>query len=542
MSSSKKSNLVFLLILLAYAVYAAIFIFRSSFVVGNERYFVLFDDAMISMRYAKNLVDGYGLVWNVGEERVEGYSNPLWVVWMAALHIAPVDDSKISLLVQTSGALFIILSLFFVRKIALDLSGSELVGLLSVVLTAFYQPLNNWALLGMEVSLLVLLVCASVYWLLRILRQGRFSVWPYILLGIGMLVRVDMAVPYLIGLIFMVFADTSNRRKHLVWGLGLFILSLGGQTLFRLVYYGDILPNTYYLKVTGYPVHLRIARGLYALFTFVWDSNWLLCLLPLTLLFFRRNRQVLILFALVLGQVAYSVYVGGDAWEHRGGSNRYIAVIIPLFFILFTYAAYMLIQSLFNRLKAKPEGTRMWGNLVLVIFVVIAMISFNFLQGNIKSLERWLLLRQPMFTVGSNYYVQIARDIEKITHPEARIAVVAAGTVPYFTERPAIDMLGKNDSWIAQLPAFVNSSFTDLEKFRPGHMKWDYDYSIGELKPDIVVELWGESKPAQKYILVDYVVGGAGGEYYFSLRKDSPNIRWDIVELCTGECLDKPSD
>ncbi|NLA36985.1 MAG: hypothetical protein GX868_15050, partial [Actinobacteria bacterium] len=40
------------------------------------------DDAYISYRYAQNLVDGHGLVFNVGEY-VEGYTNFLWTLWIA---------------------------------------------------------------------------------------------------------------------------------------------------------------------------------------------------------------------------------------------------------------------------------------------------------------------------------------------------------------------------------------------------------------------------------------------------------------------------
>ncbi|RKX21336.1 MAG: hypothetical protein DRP51_04400, partial [Candidatus Zixiibacteriota bacterium] len=36
------------------------------------------DDAFITFRYAENLADGYGLVFNPGGEPVEGYSNFLW--------------------------------------------------------------------------------------------------------------------------------------------------------------------------------------------------------------------------------------------------------------------------------------------------------------------------------------------------------------------------------------------------------------------------------------------------------------------------------
>ena len=33
---------------------------------------VLFEDAMISMRYARHLAAGHGLVWNIGEAPIEG--------------------------------------------------------------------------------------------------------------------------------------------------------------------------------------------------------------------------------------------------------------------------------------------------------------------------------------------------------------------------------------------------------------------------------------------------------------------------------------
>jgi len=62
--------------------WAALFIKGTSMVDANgHRYFALYDDAMISMRYAWNLTHGHGLVFNPGE-RVEGYSNLLLVLVM----------------------------------------------------------------------------------------------------------------------------------------------------------------------------------------------------------------------------------------------------------------------------------------------------------------------------------------------------------------------------------------------------------------------------------------------------------------------------
>jgi len=60
MKFNNKYQLAFYLLILAYIIYALLYIYKSSFIVAGERYFVLFDDAMVSMRYARNLAQGYG--------------------------------------------------------------------------------------------------------------------------------------------------------------------------------------------------------------------------------------------------------------------------------------------------------------------------------------------------------------------------------------------------------------------------------------------------------------------------------------------------
>lgn len=64
---------------------------------------LLFDDAMISMRYARNLAEGSGLLFNAGDPAVQGYTNLLWTLWMAVLHLLGLDGFQISLAIQVSG-------------------------------------------------------------------------------------------------------------------------------------------------------------------------------------------------------------------------------------------------------------------------------------------------------------------------------------------------------------------------------------------------------------------------------------------------------
>ncbi len=522
----KLSFTLFFLIALLYLVYASIYIYHTSFISSGERYFVLFDDAMVSMRYAKNLAEGYGPVWNAGEPPVEGYTNPLWVIFMAAFHLVPIPAAKISLAIQISGAIFLAVNLYFVYRIAQMVSDNFFVPLLATMLTAFYLPLNNWGLQGMEVSILTLLLTSSTWITLKNLKQKHFSFWPYLLLGVGTLVRIDMVVPYLVILGFLTIADPQNRKKNIVWGLGLLAAFLGSQTIFRLWYYGEPLPNTYDLKMSGFPLVTRVKRGLYVLLALIKQMNWVLCLIPFTLLLFRRDRTILLMFAIFGGQIAYSVYVGGDAWEHKGGSNRYIALAIPLFFTLFVYA----VDQIFQALAAKNELAHRcigWAaNLAVVAFVLASMVNFNFLI-NTRSLERWLLLRQPDFIEANKEYIDIANELKKFSTPQTRIAVVTAGAIPYFSELPAIDLLGKNDPIIARQINHLPNNIADV---RPGHMKWDYDYSIGELKPDVIVQVWGDIETVENYSDLYYVVIDTG-DRLFTVRADSSTILWERVTI-----------
>jgi hypothetical protein len=530
MKKFTKGNVIFLLILLVYGIYAGVYIYKTSFVVNGERYFVLFDDAMISMRYARNLADGYGLVWNPAGDRVEGYTNPLWVGFMAIFHFLPIPSSKLSLLVQISGAIFLITNLIFVKKIAESLTNSTLVALLAVVLTAFYTPLNNWGLQGMEVSALLLITSISVWLAMKSTRTNTFSPLIYILLGVSTLIRIDMAVIYVVILVYMVIVLPDQRRKNLIWGLGLFAFFILGQTIFRMVYYGEPLPNTYYLKVSGYPIILRIIRGLYVLFQFAWRFNWMLFLFPLTALIFRRDREIILLFIVFIAQVAYSIYVGGDAWEHKGGSNRYISIAMPIYFISFVYAAYLIKGAIIDKMHSDSKYLETAANIGLLIFILASMVNFNMIL-NVRSLERWALMRQPIFIEGNKEYVQIANALKKITTPDATIAVVSAGAIPYFTDLEAIDLLGKNDPVIAHEPSQGAMGIRSISDFRPGHMKWNYDYSIGQLKPDVIVQLWRDKDEAEAYIVKYYVIGGAENDLAFTLRADSENILWNQVNL-----------
>lgn len=521
----------FLLILVAYGVYAAIFIWKTSFFYQGERFFILFDDATISMQYARNLANGAGPVWNDGGEPVEGYTNPLWVGVMALTHLTSLPDRLMALPIQILGAILFMLSLVFVRKIARFLAhGNEWAGLIAVGMTAFYYPFSNWSLLGTEVSILLLMITAAAWMAICNHNKGVFSPWVYLLLGISTWVRFDMGVPYVVIWVFLLWFDRQHRRQHLIFGGAALLFFLLSQTILRVVYYGDWLPNTYYLKMEGISLWLRLERGLYVFAKFAWNLGPVFLLLTPLLLLFRRDRYVLLLAALLIAQVAYSVYVGGDAWEHRGGANRFIALGMPFFLILFTESIRCLFELIKQRALLTFDNARWVTGVVnggFIVFLALSLVNFNtLLDGN--SLRYWLLLQRSIFAPGSERYAIDGLFLKDLTSENARLLVGAAGNVTYFSRRFTYDMMGKADKIIAHEPIRIPSNLESLTFLQPGHLKWDYAYSIGQLQPDVVVELKQYTDDEAAPYLVNYEkVKINGHNMYFKLG--STNIRWDLV-------------
>lgn len=454
------------------AAFSFVFIVRASFLIDGRRYFTLFDDAMVSMRYARMLATGHGLVWNAGEPPVEGYTNLLWTLWMSLLHFTRVPDRLMSLLVSVSGAALVVLSALLaariVRRLAPDDDGRGETA--AALLVGACYPLLFWTLRGMEVGLLAWLVLLAVDLALGLAEDEERAAWPLgIVLAAMALTRSDGIVPALtIGACAVWSMPTTQRRRHALVVCGLPVLAVAAHTLFRLRYYGAPMPNTYYLKMSGVPASIRLGRGYAA----IKPAFVKYLLLPLLVAAANREayrrRPFAFVFAVPLVLVAYSIYVGGDAWEWMPVVNRYVAPGVPL--LLVGAAATFASEASPGRIGASRSALVAVCGTILVAAVVSG-----------PGFADWIR------TAGS--HVDEDRQIAEIgvlvrdtTSETTRIGVVWAGLIPYFSHRNAVDFLGKNDPVIARRPPVL--------PFYPGHDRFDYDYSIGVLRPDLVVQLW----------------------------------------------------
>ncbi len=508
----------------------AAFIARASFDLDGRRSFSLFDDAMISLTYARSLAAGHGLVWMPGEAPVEGYTNLLWTLGMALPHRAGLPEHLVSLPVQLLGALLLITTSVLAMRIARRQSDASWIAPATIAAICFCYPLVFWTLRGLEVGLVACLVTAAALLALRLVEapSGRDRAWLALLLAAAVTTRIDAVIFAAVVVAFLAASGRWARGAAVTAALAT-LAALGAQTVFRLAYYGALAPNTYYLKMSGHLLSERLARGVETFSHSVACTLWAPLGLGLALLALRRRSLTpseALLVALVLTGLAYSVYVGGDAWEWAHFANRYVSTVLPLLLVL----ALLGVEAL---LSARGAGAG-WGFGVAGLFVGgfalwrlpsygDAFAAFELLACALAGAALWLGRRAPLarsptaraavatlllfvligvangrplaeWLVDGGLHVRDdarkvrqALAIREATPADARIAVVWAGAIPYFSHRRAIDLLGKNDPVIAHGRArYV---------FWPGHDKWDYAYSIGRLRPDLVVELW---KPTQR--------------------------------------------
>ena len=529
-----------LLAILAALPLHAVFIARTGFEEGGERHFVLFDDAMISMRYGRNLADGHGLVWTPGGDAVEGYSNLLWTLWMAFVHVLPIPDSKTSLAVMITSVALLAATVWVVRGVALEVAPDRpAVAVGAAWLTALLYPLAYWSLRGMEVGLVALVVAGAVLLAARLQREptGRRLAGLAALMALGVLVRDDVVVPCAVVLAYAVLATPREARVRTGLALaGALAGALVAHTAMRLAIYDEPLANTYHLKLSGIPLGTRLDRGATALgYTLGAGLYAPLLLAGAHLLIatgWRRWRPEHLIAAIFAAVCAYSVYVGGDAWESTAFANRYITPAIPLVLVLAVAGAAALVRSaertrtwlclgLAAAAVAVPVAARGWypeslgvfrpattfenRELAAGVLLALALAAVPLARRAAAAAPGVLAAAAGALAVACLVALQTgpvsqwadsgaqgafldeawAREgllLRRTTPGGTPVAATAVGAVSYFSRRPTIDLLGKMDPAIARGPRRA-------ERFRPGHDKWNYEHSIGRLRPAVVVQL-----------------------------------------------------
>lgn len=421
------------------------------------------DDAFISFRYARNLANGYGLVYNLGE-RVEGYSNFLWVIICAGLHLLGLHQEKVAPFVSCAcGGALIIYVYSILRR---NLSVQPLSATVAVAFMALSMPFVVWASGGLETMAFTLLVFATFERL--VLRQGMGGVSGGVCALLLALIRTE-GIGWAVVILGMAAASNWGKlrpthAKSFQLGLTAAILtaSFGAFLLWRHSYYGEWFSNTAYAKA-GMSLP-RLARGWnYVAVQFLTMPG---LLLPVILLPFQKDRR-LGFWKIALMALAFPLYamlVSGDFMAF----GRFILPSIP-------FMACLVGMGLHDLSAILLPGA---GEMVTACVIGAGLLpgwDINLVPESIRARHHFRL-GAPIFRSefqqwrfekeNAEHWAINGKALKQIAKPGDSLVTGAIGAEGYYSDLHILDKAGLVTPTVARRE--VGPAVTST----PGHDKW----------------------------------------------------------------------
>jgi len=233
------------------AAIVAVFLLHAGYLAGVA------EDAFITFRFARNWVDGFGIVWNPGEAPVEGYTNFLWLVLSAGFQSLGIDPLRGA---QLAGVAASLATLVTTWRFGVVLLGWSPVGaLLPCAFLAVSGPFAAWAGAGLETNAFGALLVVGLFHVLLGFREQRQR---DLTLGFGalllaMLTRPEGLLVYGLVVFVLLLASAGAGRSPAATLRLLAPAVMATLSLFavyfawRWSYFGYPLPNTFYAKTGG---------------------------------------------------------------------------------------------------------------------------------------------------------------------------------------------------------------------------------------------------------------------------------------------------
>ena len=419
------------------------------------------DDAYISYRYARNLVEGAGLVYNPGEH-VEGFSNLLWTLLVAVgLALGWAADLVGHALGLASGAAALAATWLLARGFQ-AVPGWPAVFAPWVVLASV--PFTVWATSGMETPLFTAAVTAAF--------AAEQRGWLRSATALAIVATLTRPEGVLVALCVFGSRLVGQRR----WKSG--ALAYGGALLalsaFRLWYYGALLPNTFHAKVGGIP----FSRGIDYLWQFMAAGG--LALLPPAVVAVRGAPETWPAAAYVALTAVYVSAIGGDPFPHA----RFLVPAVPLLAAVGARGVGLTLGTPSSR-RALVVAAFLAAPVWFVVGVPgMATFGFGDPWHPLRTNRRGVAVRE---FVQANAFVQglterTATLLRQQTPPIRLLAAGGIGVIGYYSRLPLIDYFGLVDPTVATSAAEA----TEGALLLPGHQRSNADYVFSR-RPDFIV-------------------------------------------------------
>jgi arabinofuranosyltransferase len=470
------------------------------------------DDAYISFQYAKNWSLGRGIVFNPGE-RVEGYTNFLWVALLTPLYpLTRAVHWDFTRTVIHLNILLAVVDLGLVYLVARRLfSSSRLATAVPLVLLALDNSYLGYAASGLENHLVIgCMIGAVAVWQAR---PRRAWLWTGLLLSLLNMSRPDAALVVaafgLSALIAVVWRDPAfapePRRTtvaRVFATIGVYVVVYGAYFLWRWHYYGYLFPNTFYLKVGD--TFDAVQRGLGYTRSF-FENRYFVPAVALLALPGIRNSVVRWLVLIVLLHVPYVTYVGGDFYS----GHRFYVAVLPVFYLLAGWAVHR-VGARISRLRLWARARRSGPVVAPLIGVTSGAAAWLLSNFTLRGFETGPYTNEiVLFSEMVDNNVRYMKWLGTFAEPGASMALGDIGAAGFFADVKVIDTYGVVD------PVIAHRKIKGFGKGKPGHEKVASREYVMQRNPTYVK--WG------------YVPGDLRPYGYYLFTEFPPGFRTDAL-------------
>lgn len=407
------------------------------------------DDAYISFRYAHNLVRGEGLVFNSGEH-LEGMTNFLWVFVLAPFEAMGLDLFQVCELL--GGALGIGCIVLVARTaVLLDQPRRDLSQLWGALWLASSSSFVLYAKSGLEQPLAALLPIAGAFCLYRARARALLpapdqrTVRSYLiagmLLGAACMTRPELhLIAMLVGLPLAVDIIGTRRvgRAELAYAAGVLAITAPCH-LFRYLYYGSLVPNTFYVK-TGSDSTVW-GHGLNTILDMLQFNHTgvLVTLAPLAFLDRRKLAEKSAFAAICASFLVYYMRVGVDEMHW----HRLYIPALPFLCVLAGLGTRNLISLV---AEALPQKRLVVGGLSAAAWAGFVWLAFFNLRTTYEA-ERGF---NGHGDLAGTYHPDLGKFLVRHERPGGLVAFQDMGSTPYYApDLNFLDFFGLVDSTVA---------------------------------------------------------------------------------------------
>lgn len=413
------------------------------------------DDAYILFRYAENWVATGIPAWNPGQPPVEGYTGTLYLALLAAAHAIgfPLEPTA-----KEIGIFAYTLTGFLVWLILRQLGIRPLVQGLACLLYFSAAFLFPHALSGLETTVFVALLTLAVYLSLRAVDCQRLhtSIVTYLAFALLAIARPEgmlFAIALLCGLLLT--PQRADSMLHQLRRLGIrialfFGFPVAAVTLWRWSVYGDLLPNTYFAKVSVFGFSAGLSFLEFALQ--YWAALAVLVLVVAVpeweqwteALRRRYQRFTPILIALgVAALITLAEY--SRSTLQMNYAHRFWAMLYPVGLSLTAFGVEQGLRTLETTALQRPLRFRRIQQIGLGLVVLQLLVHIGLWRWQ----ERKFL--QDYQQLLQEEHARAAQLLQQLVPPGVWIVVYPdAGLIPYQTKLPTIDGGRLNDRFLAR--------------------------------------------------------------------------------------------